>query len=432
MRVGLFVLSGLLTAACHREAAPPRRPDPALGVPAGMGAPTTGSASFHLDIAGVHERYQDPAGALEHLSKAVALSTDASQRVAALAAVARIKERSGDVDGALAAMERAWTELQRPASASEGSPAGPRDDVLLQLTRLRSAKGQDAEALKLCRRGLAAVREPWRREQLEALEVGLLKKTGAFDARVAEAENALETVPPDEGALRFLVAALGGHGTPAPASVGSPPEAAAQSEKVIRALQRLSELHPEDRQLRRKVQFALEQAGRIDDAARWAQRVGGSAGPECMRLVATADSLAGPAEAARIRARAGQKDKALAEVAQVAAREPQQGVGALLVAADLYREFGDTHRATEVLRKAGTRTRSLADRRQLAYAHERLAQAKGDPAELSALYSEWKGSADPCLRSAAENAVRSASVAEAPARPPPMPSPVLEPPSAVR
>jgi len=430
MRVFLALGLALVLSCRTKEPAPSGTPKPAE--PLGMGMARVGSAAFHLEIGGVHERFQDAKGAIEHLTQAVSKAEDGAQRAHALAALARVKEGAGDRDGAIEALERARGEIaklavQGPAGApAHAAPMGPGpagDDLLLQLVRLQAEKGRTDEALRLSGQGLAVARAPWQREQLQRLEVDLLRKAGTLEKRIAESEKALDAPKPDEAPLRFLVAALAGDAMPGPeAPGGAPGQPQPVSSKLIRALERLHELHPEDPQLRQTLLSSLERAGRIDDAVKMvlaaprtnAMECAMGAGPQSVPA-----AIEGLAEAARIRARAGQKEKALAEVARIAALAKREGVSAYLVAADLYREQGAAARAAEMVRRAGAEARSPGDRRRVAFARERSVPLAADRNGLESLYAEWERSADPCMRRAA--AERRALRATMTAGPMPMP-----------
>lgn len=435
MRARMVWMGAVLASACQGGEAPRSEPQKRKP-PAEQIQPATQSASFHLEIGGVHERFQDAKGAVEHLTQAVALAQDGFQRASALSALARVRESTGDVDGAIEALERGMTEEAKAAAAQASGPSGaaprmgvPGDDALLQLARLHATRGRFEDALRLCERGLSSDRPPWQLEQFLRLQVDLLRKTGGLEARVAEAEKGLEGEKPDESTLRFLLLALRSDAAVAPAP-GVPPGAAPSKPApvppaLIRAHQRLHDLHPEDAQVRQGLLSLLEGAGRIDEAVAVARSAQGANPAECaVALGAPAQGrFEGMAEAARIRARAGQKDKALAEAARVAALASREGVPAFLAAAEIYSELGAGERANDLLRRAKARARSSDEARRVALTRERMLLGSGQRAASMKLYGEWEASGDACLRQAA-------AMRRTLAPPEPMPQHMAPPPSA--
>lgn len=107
------------------------------------------------------------------------------------------------------------------------------------------------------------------------------------------------------------------------------------------------------------------------------------------------------AEAIRIRMNAGQAQAALGEAAKLAAPGAREGAAANLLAAQLYLEQGKADLADQVIEQVAKRARSREERRQVALAREQGLLRSGQAAKLSALYTEWKKSDDPCLRMAA-------------------------------
>jgi tetratricopeptide (TPR) repeat protein len=199
----------------------------------------------------------------------------------------------------------------------------------------------------------------------------------------------------------------------------------ADSGKLIRAHERLYELHPEDPQLRQSLQALLERAGRIEDAVKLATTTPAVTPAECVGAFAppASGALHGRAEAIRIRMRAAQPDKALAETAKLGAIANQAGIGAHLAAAQLYLELGATGRATQAIDRAAQKARSREDQRQVAFVRERMLAGKGRTAELKGLYQAWSRSEDPCLRlAAAQREQQAGGLAVGPSMlPPPMP-----------
>jgi tetratricopeptide (TPR) repeat protein len=383
-----------------------------------------GSPAFHVEIARVYERFHDPQTAIDHLLKAVAQAEDGQQRALAYSALARLKQDSGDPNGAIEALERARSDIEKPGPTGAPPkfvPNGPLwrfadDNVHLRLARLYAERGDYERAQSICQSGLAAASAPRQREQFYRLEVELLRKAGTLEEKLGEAEKTLEAKMPDEPGLNLLAAALAVDGMGPFSSVGMPPAMSSgvarsapqgiqgNSPKLVRAYERLHELHPDDLQLQQKLQWALERAGRIDEAAKLAGTSRGAVSPmHCSDPSPLQGSAAvqRAADAIRIRIRGRQADKALAETKHLAALSRQEGIAALLVAADLFLEQHADKRAGEAIRQAAGAARSQEDRRKVAYAREHVLRRGGHLAELKALRDEWRASDDPCLRQAA-------------------------------
>jgi tetratricopeptide (TPR) repeat protein len=395
----------------QRRSEPPTMP--------GAAQMRVGSAAFHFEIAQVYERYQDSQTAIDHLSKAAALAEDFLHRAQVFSSLARLKETIGDRSGAIEGLERARAEMEKFGTAEYasgaagaphtlapfghfGAPSGV--DILLRLARLYSEAGDLERAQNACKSGLLATRAPWQREQFYQLEIELLRKAGTLERKLAEAEKVLDEKTPNEFALRLLTAARAGNGMAPPLGAGVlQQEGQAVSPKLVRAYERLLEIHPDDAQVRQGLQSVLEQAGRIEEAAKLA-----STSPVTMPMhcpgpfsLPSSAAVARAADAVHVRIRAGQADKALAGTKQVAALARQEGIVASLIAADLYLEQGADKLAAEELQRGAANARSQDDRRQVAFARQRAFQRAGQSAELKALRDEWRASDDLCLRQAA-------------------------------
>ncbi len=421
----------VLAVGCRRQE-PANTKSATMPAMPGMAQMRAGSAAFHLEIGGVYERFQDHKSALDHLSQAARLAEDSVQRVQAYSALARVKEAAGDRDGAIDALERARAEIDKlktPEPSGGPAPAGPFagpgvDDVLVRLARLYAEAGRYEQGDALCERGLSAAREPWQREQFHRLQVELHRKAGTLDKKIAEIEKALDQTPRDESALRFLAVALSGDGMPGPAAMGAPPgQPQADSSKLVRVYERLHELRQDDLQVRQNLQSLLERAGRIDEAVKLATATHATTPMECSGPVASqpaSSALQAAAEAIRIRARAGQTDKALAEAAKLAALAKREGIAAYLVAAELHLEQGAADRATQLIGQAAREARSREDQRQVAFARERASTRAARADELKSMYEQWKRSDDPCLRlSATQREAQLAMMGAGPAMAPP-------------
>jgi tetratricopeptide (TPR) repeat protein len=401
-------------------------------MPAGTPEMRAGSAAFHLEMAGVYQRYGDSKSAIEHFSQAVSLAQGPAQQVQAYAALARAKEASGDRDGAIEALELAVAKTSDPngAAASMGAAvamqfAGPLgDDVLLQLARLHAERGNYDRARALGERGLAGARGAWQREQLDRFMVDLDRKAGTLEQKIAAMEKTLDEGSADESALRFLAAALASDGMPAPGVMGAPPaQPPATSKTLIRVYERLHELHPDDAQLRQNLLTLLERAGRIDEAAKLA--ISTPLTPmDCESVFSPRPppaAVRGAAEAVRIRMLSADKKQTLTETAKIAALAKQEGVAAYLVAAQLYLEQGAAERSTRMLDQAARNARSRDDQRQVAVARERALERAGWAAELNAIHERWASSDDPCLRLAATMRKQPQGMLAAVPQPPPSP-----------
>lgn len=338
-----------------------------------------------------------------------------------------MKQAAGDRDGAIEALEQARTGLSGIPSGAGGAiavgPIGPvADDTVIRLARLRAEKGETEKALQLCKAGLSAAGSRWQREPFLRLEVELLRTAGILDRRLADAEKTLDADKPDEDELRLLAVALTPKDSPGPGSMvpmgamgmaaqptlpGAPEQPV--SNALVRVHQRLFELHPDDPTERITLLSLLERAGRIDEAAALLQ---GTPVPQAQctgaySMVLRPPSLQRAAEVVRLRARGGQRDRALADTALLASTFKQDGIAPLLVAAELYQEQGAVARAEDVLRKAAAEAASRDERRQVAFARRGLLERAGKPAELRALLDQWAKAEDPCLRAAAQPALGS-------------------------
>ena len=408
------VLCLLLLIGCRRgasDAQASKQP----GMPAAATPSRVGSAAFHLEIGGIHERFEDVAGAVEHFSRAAALAEDPASRSQAYSALGRAKEAAGDVDGAIEALERARVELERVGKDQPIVPGG--EDVLIRLARLEAGRGRVAEALSLCERALSAAANPWQRDQLQRLEVELHRKAGTLAKRLSAAEKALERSPGDDAALRFVRIALADDGPQGPSPTPTA-EARSREEKLIRVYGRLIDLHPDDSQLRRTLQELLERAGRTDDAVKLVTAAPAADPMACASALAQpppSATLQGAIEAIRIRARAGQSREARAQTEKLAGLAGREGAAAYVAAADLLLEQGAPERAVELISRTARNASSPEERRQLSIAQERISSQAGRTGEAKALLAQWKRSEDPCLRLvAAQREQQQALVATSP------------------
>jgi tetratricopeptide (TPR) repeat protein len=431
MRLFTAAMCVVLASGCQKQgtASGERASAPPAVAPGGMPEMRVGSALFHLEIGGVYERFQDHKSAIEHLSQAASLAQDAGLRVQACSALAQAKVGAGDRDGAIAALEKARDEAESPKRSAPGTAPGPfagpvGNDVILRLGQLYVEAGRYEPAERLTKRALASAREPWQREQLERLLLELHRKAGTLEKKLAEAEKALDSATPDEEALRFLTMALGNDALPGPSPMEAPsarPPAVPRT--LIRAYERLHELHPEDAQVRQTLQSLLERSGGTEDAVRLVTSVRAVAPMDCAGALdsqAPSPALQAAAEGVRIRLRAGQKERALAEAAKIAGLADREGVAAYVVAAQLDLEQGAADRALQVLQRASREARSREDRRKVTFARERAIQQMGRMAELSMLHEEWKKSDDACLRLAASQREQTPAMMAAGLPAPPM------------
>jgi tetratricopeptide (TPR) repeat protein len=381
-----------------------------------MATAHVGSAAFELELGALYERYQEPKMALDHYEKALALTQVGAERAAILSAVGRARELAGDVDGAIDALERVVAQANQSGSAAAGPGpgpmpfvGGPADDAAVRLVRLLLAKGRLERAAAVCDEALARPCDPWRQEALQREQIAVLRKAGTLEGRVAALEKALAEGKAEEPGLRFLVLALGGDADRWPSAMAGP--AGPPPPALVAAVDRLVAHHPEDMLARQRLQALLERAGRVEDAVRLARA--GPRSPFCAAapsFVPGSPALAGAAEAVRVRLRAGQREQALAEVGRVAALAKEEGVAALLLAADLYGELQDAPRAREALSRAARQARLREEQRQVELASVHASERGGDLAGAKARRERWRTSDDPCLR----------QLAEAPVAPPPM------------
>lgn len=452
MRWSMVVVCAVLSAGCRRSQSEDQKPVTPGAIPGMTPTRVSPASSLHLELAGVHERHQDLRTAMEHLSKAASSADSALQRAQALASLGRVKQAAGDRDGAIEALEQARTELSRIPSGAGGAiavgPVGPAaDDTVIRLARLRAEKGETEKALELCKAGRSAAGSRWQREPFLRLEIELLRGAGTLDRRIADAEKTLDTDKPDEDILRFLAVALAPKDSPEPGSmiplVGpmgmapqpaqpAPPEQPVSS-TLVRVRERLLELHPDDPSERTALLSLLERAGRIDEAAALLQAtpVPQVQCPGAYSMVLRSPSIQRAADVVRLRARGGQRDRALADTALLASTSKQEGIAPLLVAAELYQEQGAVARAEDILRRASAEAASRDERRQVAFARRSLLERAGKPAELKALLGQWAKAEDPCLRAAAQPAPGSLGGVALPAMTPTppagsMPAPIPE------
>ncbi|HEY3359941.1 MAG TPA: tetratricopeptide repeat protein [Polyangia bacterium] len=470
----------------HTQAAPaPSAAAPAVGATAGSGPALpgmatmrVGSCAFELEIAGLYDRYQDPKTAGEHFARAITACDQPAQLIQAHTGVARLREAQGDREGAIAALERAVAETARMKAAAGGAggagpglAAGPMggEDLTLRLAQLYLAAGKLQVAGRLYDQALAGAKEPWRRDQILRAQIEAYRQDGSLAGHVAEREKTLAADKPDEDALRFLAIVYGAGGPawgsfvlspagaspPGPAAAGAAAPASApapQVDKLIRVYEKLLALHPGDAEMRRGLVQLYETAKRTDDALALVRRAvpeapGAGAAPGAAPGAGAPTpggaAAGGPAagcpgnlaarmqpprlraaeDAVRILLRAGQKDQALAETGKLlGAGAASDGVGAALLAADLYAEQGWPDLAQKAVTAADKAARTIEDRRAVAVVRAEVLRRSGRTAELAKLLEQWRKAEDQCLRAEAERRERSISVtlpgpAAAPARP---------------
>lgn len=403
MKRHLVVACVVLALGCKRQGEP--GPPPRSGPPNTSSLPGVGSYEFHLAQAGLYERFQDHRSANEHLGKAADLARSPGERIRAWSAAARLKESSGDRASAIEALERARSEVEATARTTPEVRLPPElANVAVQLARLYAQAGRGDEAVSVCERGLVMAREPWIRDQLLQMLVAQLQRAGTLEAHISEHEAVLVEKPDDEASLRFLAVALAPSATTG-RRMGEPPSPPPVHDpsRLVRVLERLVALHPDDAQLRMMAQSQLERAGRTDEAIRIASSAVPASPMECSGMAPGVESpgLRRAADAVRIRARAGQKGKALAEAGNVANLARAEGVKAYILAADLLRELGAPERADKLIARAAQEARTRAERREAALARERALRRAGRTAELKVLIEAWRKSDDGCLRVAA-------------------------------
>lgn len=382
MRATTTAMCIAILAACSKHEKPqqpgvPRDPHVLVAPP----RPAMGSAAFHLELGAVYHRYGGDKEAAEHFTAALQSAQDSGQRLQALAGMADAKEALGDRDGAVAALEQ--------AVASQSSA-----DAVSHLARLYAEKKQVEKAFDVCDRAAAASSDGWQRDQIIRVEVEIARAAAQLPQRIASKRTAIDDRRPDEVALRFLVAALDTGSMGPSAAGGVAPE-------VIRAYERLSQLHPGDELLRQELQAVYERAGRSEDAIRIAARARSEPVLDCQGAFgAPAESakLHTLSEALRIHTAAGERDKALADANAIAAASDNEGIAADLLAARAYADLGVATLAAQALEKAAAAATSRDDARRIALARATVAERVGETGKAVALRETWKKSDDACLR----------------------------------
>src|SRR6185369_2830403 len=122
------------------------------------------------------------------------------------------------------------------------------------------------------------------------------RKAGTLERELASREKTLDEAVPDESSLRFLAIALAGDAMQLPAA-GAGPVTQSQpiSRRLIRAYERLYELHRDDLQLRQALQSLLERDGRVEEAAKLAAQPVAPTPMDCEAPPRVSDTLRGAA-----------------------------------------------------------------------------------------------------------------------------------------
>jgi tetratricopeptide (TPR) repeat protein len=390
----------LCFGACQKnETTKPQSPTPESPVQPQPSPHGVGSADFHLEIGRVYQRFGDAATAAEHFTRATQFAASAETTIQAHTAGGQLKEAAGDVEGAITSFEKALA-VSRGAAAS-----GTRQEIALQLGGLYVQRQRFSDAERLYDDLLRSAREVWQRTQVQRAQIELYRRVGNLEPLVAKMEAAAAADAVDETTLRFL-ATFYAHEVLAPGPRHGGPETV-DWRRPLPVYEQLYRLHPEDLEIRRTLQMLLERSGRIDDAADLAAKPANSAPTaesECPGGLVPARihaDLAAAAEAVRVRWRAGQREVALAQTAKLAVSGRRHGVGAYLVAAQLYAEQGRFDLGSRALQDANRKARSPDDVTQVALAHEQELQRVRRAAELESLYASWARSPNACLRLAA-------------------------------
>ena len=398
------------------------------GGPSDGGAPGTdvqrgtSSPEFFLALGAVHERFRDPTAAVAHYETALARATAPRLRGEARRNLARLSETRGDRATAIEQLEAARHELAGESGSTTAQPAGdlqgPLGDVSRGLARLYTAQNRFDDAEQLYRS--LSKSDPWQREELARLLLGLWKEAGTLPRHVSEAEAALKADAGSEESLLVLALAYGGGGAglgllPPGWAPGGP--TGAELDRLTEVYERLSQLHPSDGRLRPALVSLYEKQGRLDDCVRLlraqaapvANPVPSSGAPidVCAYGImpkAVPTSIATEAEVVRVLARGGRRPEALDLTTQLpskADKDPDVRVVAHVVAAQLFLEQGAPDRAEATFRQASSAAVTLDDRRQLAVGRGDLLFRARRFDELRALLSQWRAGDDACLRTEA-------------------------------
>lgn len=397
------------------------------GGPSDGGAPVTdaergvSSPEFFLALGMLHERFQDPTAAVAHFETALGRATAPRLRAEASQHLARLSETRGDNASAIERLEAAQRELAGESGSKTDQPTGALQaslrDVTRTLARLYTAEKRFDDAEQLYRS--LSKSDPWQREELTSLLLGLWKEAGTMSRHVSEAEAALKADAVSEESLQLLALAYGGAGAglgllPPSWAPGGP--TGPELDRLTEVYERLHQLHPSDGRLRPALVGLYERQGRLDDCVRLLRA---GAGPVANPVPANAASdactygiipkavpasIATEAEVVRVLARGGRKPQAFDLTTRLPTglgKDPDVRMVAHVVAAQLFLEQGAFDRAEATLRQASTVSVTLDERRQLAVARADLLFRVGRLDELRALLSQWKAGDDACLRTEA-------------------------------
>jgi len=413
--------------ACGRKHEPKKTtaPQAVSTVAVGMAQMRAGSSSYYLEMASLHERYQDPVRAGEYFQHALDLADGAAQRLPARLELARLKEAQGDLRGATAALEASLADRDQLRKHAGGMDSAygvgmGSDDFVERLGHLYLETNRLDDAQRLYENAFASTKDPYRRDLILAQEIELFTRAGTLERRIHEKEAALTAENPDEATLHFLaIAYSGGKGTVGlitPGwSVGGPQ--GGQLDNLIRVYERLYSLHPGDSQLRLALINLYERAGRVDETVALLRAGAQTApAPAAMPAAPSSDSPACPmgaivprptvssvssaAEIVRVLVRANREEEALGETAKLAARGSDKSIGvqAYTTAARLYVEQSRPDLAAQALLAGAKTWRGRDDERELAVERAEQLLRTGKSDELKAVYAQWKNSEDPCLR----------------------------------
>jgi tetratricopeptide (TPR) repeat protein len=387
---------------------------------------TQHDASYYLELAELHERHQEPGAAMRALVHAIDRATTTAHLARTYAALARLEEADGHRTRATQLLAQALDAVDRGEDRNDTAleaPAPPdanpylRDEIVHRLGRLYQEEGSYGRAESLYRSALPRASSPYARDQLLRQQVALYREMGTLREEMARRAATLDNARPNEMALRFLAIAHESEPATGFASTpGAPASGASQARSIetIRVYELLRDLHPNDSEMRRKLVWLYEAAGRPDDAVALLRGApdatpSGTDDPAADVCVDSSLPILPPSpaietaeEIVRVYRRAGNSEAARAETAKLLGR-PGAGGGlrASLAATRLYAEqglFGHAHRALDRGAKAA---RTAAERRAVVLTEADLLLAQSNTAELERLYGQWTTSRDPCLRAEA-------------------------------
>jgi len=281
----VFALAVMLVS--HRAGAAPEEAviPPALTTEQGVARREPDITRYQLDLARVHLKH----GFLDAASEALTLAEKAAKDNVLKREILTLK---AEVSLRQEQPEAAVSDYRGALELAETKDA--KADLSLRLAELLTSLGKQEEALRYAESACGFAEEAWKKERAQQILLGLYKRSGTLDAKIAELEQRAGAQPPDIDALKMLLVAyssmirnpekaaevaqrLADSSAKDETTLGRIAEAFAQARRyddAVRIYEDMAKSDPENRpEIYQRIAQTYLQAGKSDEAVKWAQKV---------------------------------------------------------------------------------------------------------------------------------------------------------------